>query len=251
MKILVTNDDSINAPGLKVLIDCAAGFGDVVAVAPAQPQSGKSSAISVGLPLRINRLDDYNGARMYSVEGTPVDCVKLALHTIMDQKPDLVLAGINHGSNSGNCVIYSGTMGAVLEGCMAGITSVGFSLLHHSLAADFSLSQNFVTEIIDGVIKNIYPNSAALNVNIPSKIVPSGIRVCRAALGQWSEEYQEYTDPFGRPFYMLSGKFVDNEPDATDTDEYWLKKGYITVVPVTPDMTQRQSISALSPVFDK
>ncbi len=247
MKILITNDDSINAPGLKALIDCAVGFGDVTVVAPERPQSGQSSAITVESPLRIRQLDDYNGARMFAVSGTPVDCVKLALDAIVTERHDLLLSGINHGSNSGNAIIYSGTMGAVLEGCMAGIPSVGFSLLHHSLAADFSLSATYVTDIIAHVISSGLPSQVALNVNIPAKMVPHGIKVCRAARGHWTEEYRRYEDPMGRPFYMLTGRFVNDEPDATDTDEYWLDRGYISVVPVTPDMTAMEAIKALAP----
>lgn len=245
MNILITNDDSINAPGLRALVDCAVGFGDVTVVAPERPQSGQSSAITVGQPLRIKRVEDYNGARMFTVGGTPVDCVKLALHTRVAGKPDLLLSGINHGSNSGNSIVYSGTMGAVLEGCMNGIPSVGFSLLHHSLAADFSLSQTFVTDIIGRVIKNGLPSGIALNVNIPAKMVPRGVRVCRAANGYWTEEYAEYTDPFGKPFYMLTGRFVNEEPECNDTDEFYLSEGYVSVVPVSPDMTARTAIPTL------
>ena len=237
MKILITNDDSIQAPGIRALVDCAKDFGEITVVAPEQPQSAKSSAISVNTALWINRHDDYGTAQMYSVNGTPVDCVKMAIHTLFDSKPDLILSGINHGSNSGNSIIYSGTMGAVLEGCVNGIPSVGFSLLHHSLAADFSLSKKFVTEIITKVIENPLPYYTALNVNIPAKVVPLGAILCRAARGYWSKEYAQYDSPHGKPFYMLSGRFVNTEPEATDTDEYWLAKNYISVVPVTPDMT--------------
>ena len=250
MKILITNDDSIHAPGLHALIDCASNFGDVLVVAPVEPQSGQSSAITVRQPLRIEENESYHGARMFTVSGTPVDCVKLAMHTLFDTKPDLLLSGINHGSNSGNCIVYSGTLGAVLEGCMLGIPSVGFSLLHHSLKADFSLSQNFVTAIIAEVVKNGLPDYTALNVNIPARIVPKGVRVCRAARGHWTEEYREYTDPFGKPFYMLTGLFVNDEADCTDTDEYWLGKGYISAVPVTPEMTSFGHIESLSRIFN-
>ena len=251
MNILITNDDSIHAPGLKALVDCAVGFGNVTVVAPALPQSGQSSALTVGQPLRIKKLPDYNGAKMYSVSGTPVDCIKLALHTIVDEKPDLILSGVNHGSNAGNNIVYSGTMGAVLEGCMAGIPSVGFSLLHHSLEADFTLSQNFVTSIIDRVIEHGLPKYTVLNVNIPSKIIPKGVRVCKAAQGHWTDEFQKYTDPFGFDFYMLTGRFIVDEPDATDTDEYWLNQGYISVVPATPDMTDFKQLEPMSKIFDK
>lgn len=251
MLILITNDDSIHAPGLMTLVDCATGFGDVIVVAPDTPQSGQSSALSVNKPLRIKQLPDRGSAHLYTVSGTPVDCVKLALNAIVPRKPDLLLSGINHGSNSGNAITYSGTMGAVLEGTTVGIPSVGFSLLHHSIKADFSLSANYITQLIDLVIKNPLPDNTALNINIPARIIPQGIRTCRAARGHWSEEYQRYIDPTGNPFYWLTGRFVNDEPDATDTDEYWLNQGYISVVPVTPDQTATEHIPTMTSIYNK
>ena len=250
MRILITNDDSIDAPGLLALVDCVRGIGDITVVAPAAPQSGKSSALSVNAPLRISQKEDYDDAWMFTVNGTPVDCVKLALHALCPAKPDLLLSGINHGSNSGNAITYSGTMGAVIEGTTVGIPSVGFSLLHHSLKADFSLSTRFVTDIVNRVVNNPLPPYTALNVNIPARIVPKGVRTCRAARGHWSEEYVRYTDPSGNPFYWLTGRFVNEEPDATDTDEYWLGQGYISLVPVTPDQTASDYIAPLSDIYN-
>lgn len=249
--ILVTNDDGIQAPGLRSLIDCVSTYGDVIVVAPDEPQSGKSSAITVESPLRITSHADIGTAKVYSVSGTPVDCVKLALHTIVPRKPDLLVSGINHGSNSGTAIIYSGTMGAVLEGCMVGIPSVGFSLLHHAIEADFSLSMPFVHDIVKQTISKSLPRHICLNVNIPAKIIPKGVRICKAARGHWSEEYKRYEDPSGRPFYMLTGHFENDNPEATDTDEYWLDREYISVVPVTPDQTADDCVKILADIYDK
>lgn len=249
--ILITNDDSINAPGLLRLVDCCPQDADIIVVAPAEQHSGQSSALTVGAPLRIESHPDYGNARLFTVSGTPVDCVKLALHAIVPRCPDLVLAGINHGSNSGCNVIYSGTMGAVLEGCNVGVTSCGFSLLHHSMQADFSLSQSYVREIISSLLASPLPQGVCLNVNIPARVVPEGVRVCRASRGHWSEEYRKYIDPSGNPFFWLTGKFVNTEPDARDTDEYWLAHNYISVVPVSVDQTDRAAIAPLSGFFDK
>ncbi|MCC8119961.1 MAG: 5'/3'-nucleotidase SurE [Bacteroidales bacterium] len=248
--ILVSNDDGIEAPGLMALVDALTPLGDVVAVAPDDPQSGKSSAITVGAPLHITQHPDAQGARVFSVSGTPVDCVKLAMHTILPRRPDFVFAGINHGSNSGTAITYSGTMGAVLEGCMDGIPSVGFSLLHHSLKADFSMSLPLVKSIAADVVAHGLPHWTALNVNIPALIVPKGVRVCRAAKGHWSEEYKRYLDPSGNPFFWLTGRFVNMEPNATDTDEYWLGQKYISIVPVTPDQTVTSAIPEMATRFD-
>lgn len=248
--IFISNDDSISAPGLHKLIDFVKDFGDIIAVAPEQPQSGMSSAFTFDKALKIHEYADYNGARLFTVNGTPVDCVKLGLYAITPRKPDLMIAGINHGSNSGNSIIYSGTMGAVLEACMEGIPSIGFSLLHHSLKADFDLSASFVTEIVGKILEEGLPEGTCLNVNIPAKVVPAGIKVCRAARGHWSDGFSRYLDPQGNPFYLVNGRFINEDADATDTDEYWLARNYISVVPVSPDMTHQADIKEMSRRLD-
>ncbi len=248
--ILITNDDSVDAPGIHHLADCVKDMGDVIIVAPAEPHSGQSSALTVGAPLRIRELPGREGVRVFTVTGTPVDCVKLALHAIVPRKPDMLLSGINHGSNSGTAITYSGTMGAVLEACMEGIPAVGFSLLHHSMKADFTLSTDFVRSISANVLEQGLPEGICLNVNIPAKVTPEGVRVCRAAKGHWSEEYKRYLDPSGNPFYWLTGRFVNTEPDSTDTDEYWLNRRYISVVPVTPDQSYTPAIKEISRRLD-
>ncbi len=248
--VLISNDDSINAPGIMRLVDCVPENVDIIVVAPAAPQSGQSSALTVGMPLRINSLPDYKNARIFTVNGTPADCIKLAMHAIVPRRPDLVLAGINHGSNSGCNVIYSGTMGAVIEGCIRGITSCGFSILHHSMNADFTMCIPFVKDIIEELLRSPLPQGVCLNVNIPARVNPKGVKICRAATGVWANEYARYTDPTGNPFYMLQGHFVNNEPEATDTDEYWLTQGYISAVPTTSDMSARDTINELCKRFD-
>lgn len=249
--ILITNDDSIEAPGIHHLAECVRSLGDVYVVAPKHPHSGQSAALTVGAPLRIDELpSDTDGVRLFTVNGTPVDCVKLALHAIVPRRPDMVLAGINHGSNSGVNVTYSGTMGAVLEGCIEGIPSVGFSLLHHSMKADFTLSTAFVAAIAAKTLENGLPKGICLNVNIPARVMPQGIRVCRATKGRWTDNYKRYLDPLGVPFYWLTGKFINEEPEATDTDEYWLQRRYISVVPVACDLSARGDIKALANTYD-
>lgn len=249
--ILITNDDSIEAPGLHALVDIAKDFGDIYVVAPVSPRSGQSAAITVGAPLRIKEIPGMpEGARYFTVDGTPVDCVKLALHAIVPRKPDFLFSGINHGSNSGNSITYSGTMGAVLEGCMNGIPSVGFSLLHHSLKADFSLSKDVVRSLIAKIIEKGLPAEVCLNINIPAKVVPEGVHVCRAARGHWTEEYKRYLDPQGSPFYWLTGRFINIEPEASDTDEYWLARRIVSVVPVLPDQSCVAAIKQLGDRFN-
>lgn len=248
--ILITNDDSVDAPGIHHLAECVRSLGDVYIVAPAHPHSGQSAALTVGAPLRIvEKPSATDGVRLFTVNGTPVDCIKLALHTIVPRQPDIIFSGINHGSNSAVNVTYSGTMGAVLEGCMQGIPSVGFSLLHHSMKADFSLSTAFVAAIAATVLEKGLPKGVCLNVNIPARVIPQGIKVCRAARGRWTDEYKRYLDPLGVPFYWLTGHFVNEEPEADDTDEYWLNRRFISVVPVTADQTDREAIKTLAAMF--
>lgn len=249
--ILITNDDSIAAPGLLRLVDCMPADADIVVVAPAEPHSGQASAITINSPLRVASRPDYNGARMFTVNGTPVDCVKLAAAAVLPRRPDFVFAGINHGSNSGCNVIYSGTMGAVMEGCALGASSCGFSLLHHSLQADFSMCMDHVRRIIAELMANPLPAGVCLNVNIPARVTPLGVKACRAARGHWSDEYRRYTDPTGNPFYMLAGHFNNDEPDATDTDEYWLSRNYISVVPVCTDLSDTAYIKTAAEIYNK
>lgn len=249
--ILITNDDSVDAPGIHHLAECVRSMGDVYVVAPAHPHSGQSAAMSIFEPLRIRELaPKIEGVRLFTVNGTPVDCVKLALGEILPRRPDVIFAGINHGSNSGVNVTYSGTMGAVLEGCIEGVPSVGFSLLHHSLKADFTLSTAFVAAIASAVIEKGLPEGICLNVNIPAKVLPEGLKVCRAARGRWTDSYQRYLDPAGVPFYMLAGRFINSEPEAEDTDEYWLSRRYVTIVPVSADQTASAAIKPLTGYFE-
>lgn len=245
--ILISNDDSIYSKGIHELVDAVSQLGaEIYVVAPAVQHSGQSSAITVSTPLRVEELPDYNGARMYAVNGTPVDCIKLSLNTLLPRRPDMVLSGINHGSNAGNCAIYSGTIGATLEACMGGIPAVGFSLLSHSPQADFSGAAPIVTDISRRVLAHGLPKDVCLNVNIPKECTPKGVKIVRAALGYWTDEYQSYVDPHGHTFYMLAGKFVNAEPDADDTDEYWLARQYATVVPVRPDQSAVAAIPEIA-----
>ncbi len=229
--ILICNDDGVEAPGLHRLIECVRELGEVWAVAPDAPKSGQSSAFTPNMALRIKEHEGYEGAKVLSVSGTPVDCVKLAMHTIVPRRPDLLLSGINHGSNAGNSVIYSGTMGAVFEGCMSGIPSVGYSLLHHSWKADFTECLPLVKEITAKVLADGLPEGVCLNVNFPAKVKIEGIKTVRAAKSYWTDEYQEYTDPHGKPFYFLTGNQVNEEESDPATDLYWLDRHYATIVP--------------------
>lgn len=237
--ILMSNDDGVSAPGLHQLVRWVRDMADIWVVAPSEGRSGQSSAITVNNPLRIEEHPGYEGAHLFSVTGTPVDCIKLAMHHIVPRRPDLLLSGINHGSNAGNSVIYSGTMGAVFEGCMVGIPSVGYSLLHHSWKADFSECEPYIKQITASVLEKGLPDGVCLNVNFPAKVKIEGMKVVRSAKSYWTEEYVGYDDPHGKKFFMLTGRQINLEPDNDRTDLYWLGRNYATVVPERADQNSR------------
>ncbi len=236
--ILVSNDDSYNAKGVRCLIDRLLPFGDVVAVCPDAPRSGQSMAITVNDALKLTELPDYHGAKMYKISGTPADCVKLAMHHILPHKPDLVATGINHGSNSAVNVLYSGTMGAAMEGCAFGIPSIGFSLTDHSADADFTPCFKAVDLLVKEVLEHGLPEGVCLNVNVPDTgHMPAEMCLAVACRGRWNDEYREYRDPYGNKFYWLTGEYINEEPDNKQTDEWCLSHGMISVVPVSIERT--------------
>lgn len=232
--ILVSNDDGIDAKGVRSLIERLTPYGEVVVVCPDQPRSGQSMAITVNDPLRITPLEDFKGARMYKTSGTPVDCIKLAMHHILDRRPDLVVSGINHGTNASVNELYSGTMGAACEGCAFGIPSIGFSLTNHSSDADFEQCFRAVDTLVKEVLENGLPEGICLNVNIPDLgHTPEEMRICVPCQGHWNDEYREYIDPAGKKFYLLCGTFINDEPENENTDEWCLAHGIVSVVPTS------------------
>lgn len=245
--ILITNDDSINAPGIKALISFMAEIGTVVVVAPDSPQSGMGHAITVNDTLQIHKLSNDNDAIIrYTCSGTPADCVKIAVNEILHQKPDLCVSGINHGSNASINVIYSGTMSAAVEAGVEGIPAIGFSLLDYNWEANFEPSKKFVQTIVKQVLEHKLPEGIVLNVNIPNLLEKDikGIKICRQAKGYWAEKFDKRQTPFGKDYYWLTGTFV-NQDEGDDTDEWALKKGYVSVVPVQFDLTAHQAINHL------
>ena len=250
--ILMTNDDGYRAGGLQALIEAARPLGDLLVVASAEGQSGMSHAITVKMPLRMELRIDEPGLTLYVSNGTPVDCIKIALNRLVKRPPDMLITGINHGANSSVSVLYSGTMAAAVEGCMYHIPAIGFSLLDHSPQADFTPYIGYIQAIITKVMKNGLRRGTCLNVNIPK--IPAddikGIRVCRQARGYWIEEFEHRIDPNHRDYYWLTGEFFNEEPDARDTDEWALKHAYISVVPVQIDMTCYKSMDQVKKMFD-
>jgi 5'-nucleotidase len=248
--ILVTNDDGIRANGLRALVEMAAQLGRVLVVAPEEGRSGQSHAITSRTPLRLRPIEGYTTApdiTAYACNGTPVDCVKLGMTHLLSEQPDFVLSGINHGSNSSVSVIYSGTMAAAQEAAIYGIPAIGFSLLSYDPDADFSVAQSVGVDILRKVMQRGLSPEICLNVNVPDVQLEEikGVKICRQANGTWHERYDRRVDPFGEEYFWLSGRFENNEPKATDTDEWALDNGYVSVVPIQPDMTAYKELARL------
>ncbi|MGO1815543.1 MAG: 5'/3'-nucleotidase SurE, partial [Sphingobacterium sp.] len=236
--ILVVNDDGITAPGIKVLLEVMQEIGNVVVVAPDSPQSGMGHAITIGKPLRLDKMELYPGVEMYKCSGTPVDCVKLAVNKIFKgKKPDLCVSGINHGLNYSINVLYSGTMSAAVEGAIEGIPSIGYSLDDFAFQADFSHTKPYVKTIAEQVLKNGLPKNSLLNVNFPNADQAiKGIKVCRQANAKWFEEFDERVDPYKREYFWMTGNF-ELKDKGEDTDVFALTNGYVSIVPTQFDMT--------------
>src|SRR4051812_47241363 len=249
--ILVSNDDGITSRGIATLVEAMMELGDVIVVAPDGPQSGMGHAITVGDTLRLeeNSIFKGEGVKAYECSGTPADCVKIARHFILkgSRQPDIVVSGINHGSNTSISVLYSGTMSAAIEAAIEGTPAIGFSLCDYSHQADFSHTAAFVKKITEQVLKNGLPKGTALNVNIPPKRNESikGVRICHQANAKWVEDFDQRFDPNGRSYFWMTGNFV-NFDKGEDNDEWAIANNYVSVVPCQFDLTAHQAIPVLN-----
>lgn len=250
--ILVSNDDGITATGIRTLVEVMSEIGEVIVVAPDSPQSGMGHAITIGNTLRLTETDIFEDIVAYKCSGTPADCVKLAKHHVLkDRKPDLVVSGINHGSNTSISVLYSGTMSAAIEAAIEGMPSIGFSLCDYSSNANFDHTREFVHKISRQVLKTGLPKGVALNVNFPPKRKENikGIKICRQARAKWQEKFDQRFDPNGQRYFWLAGNFV-NFDKGEDNDEWAIANNYASVVPCQFDMTAHHSISILNDEWD-
>lgn len=250
--ILVTNDDGYDSRGMEAAVEVARTFGRVVVVAPETTQSGMSQAITMYSPLYLRSVREEEGLAVYAFSGTPVDCVKMAFDCLLrDERVDLVLSGINHGSNSAVNVLYSGTMGAAIEGSFYGCPAVGLSLDDHAADADFEAAVLYGRRIVGAVLDRGAELPLCLNVNVPvgRPETIKGIRLCRQNRGFWREEFYRHEDPRGREYFWLTGEFVNGEPGAEDTDEWALANSYVAVVPVQTDLTDYRQLKNLGNVL--
>jgi 5'-nucleotidase len=250
--ILVSNDDGITSNGIFTLVEVMKELGEVVVVAPDSPQSGMGHAITIGNTLRLEETDIFDDVKAFKCSGTPADCVKIAKHFVLkDRQPDVIVSGINHGSNTSISVLYSGTMSAAIEGAIEGMPAIGFSLCDYSHDADFSHTKEYVKKITQQVLSKGLTKGVALNVNIPPKRHEAikGIKVCRQARAKWQEEFDQRFDPNGRRYFWMAGNFV-NFDKGEDNDEWAIANNYISVVPCLFDLTAHQAIPQINEDWD-
>ncbi len=238
--ILITNDDGITSPGILALVEAVKDLGQVIVVAPDSPQSGMGHAITIGDPLRLNKVHVFEGegVESWQCSGTPADCVKLARDKILHKRPDICLSGINHGANHSINIIYSGTMSAAMEAAIEGVPSIGLSLLDYKFDADFTVAGMVARDLTQRMLAQKMPPHILLNVNIPivTKETFKGMKICRQANARWAEEFEHRVDPRGKDYYWMTGKFIfmDKEP-GTDVDA--LNEGFASIVPIKIDFT--------------
>ncbi|MCQ2295173.1 MAG: 5'/3'-nucleotidase SurE [Bacteroidales bacterium] len=244
--ILITNDDGVQSRGLQSLAQIASKVGDVVIMAPDHNASGLSTSITCTRPLHVMPMGHQGSITTYACDGTPADCVKMGLEHFCPRRPSLVLSGINFGSNSSINIVYSGTMGGVIEACLNGFPAIGFSLLSHKPDADFKPGASAIKHIIQQVLQHPLPDLTALNVNIPHLPAEQikGIKICRQAKAAWRDSMEKRTDEQGNVYFAMTGRFECLD-QGTDTDEYALSQGYVSVVPISPDLTHHHSIELI------
>ena len=243
--ILITNDDGVEAKGIKELTECLRDLGDIVVFAPDGPRSGMASAITSLVPIKYTLVRKEKGLTVYSCTGTPVDCVKLAINEVLERKPDLLASGINHGGNHAICIQYSGTMGAAAEGCVFGIPSMGVSLLDHRADADFAESCRLGRMLARRIIKEGLPHGTYLNLNVPNVPNVKGMKVCRQADGRWTNEFKRSENAAGEPVFWLAGAFENAKPIHADNDTLALDSGYASLVPCKIDVTDYDFLAQL------
>jgi len=236
--ILITNDDGYAANGLHKLTTLMRTLGDVAVISTDEMMSAKSHSCTIHEKLRPRLIHEEQGFKEFRCNGTPVDCVKLAYQKLLPRHPDLVVSGINHGTNAASTVVYSGTIGAVIEACMNGLTAIGFSLDSFDPEADLDHLDTAILEITKKVLKEGLPQGVCLNVNFPKRSEEplKGIKVCRQANCRWVEYFHEHIDENGELYYDLEGELVSNDV-RPGTDLYAIKQNYVAVVPTCYDWT--------------
>ena len=246
MKILVTNDDGIFSSGIFALWDIAKEFGDVNVIAPASEKSAVGHSITISNPLYVNQIEREDGFKGIAVSGTPSDCVKIGIKSLLPFRPDLILSGINIGSNLGNNIIYSGTVAAAIEGATLNIPSIAISIDSFN-PSNFLTSKIVVRKVINFIVNNTIPTGTILNVNIPD-CEPSdlkGYKVTAQGHQYFNDNFEKRTDPRGRHYYWMTGEIIDNDNDII-YDGFAVKSGYASITPIQFVMTNKGALNELA-----
>lgn len=244
MRILLTNDDGVFAPGLRALRNELTRLGDVTVIAPALEQSGVGHSITLLAPMVVKPVDDEDGSPLgIAVEGSPADCVKLAVNELLDRPPDLIVSGINSGANAGINVLYSGTVAAAIEGAFFKITSIAVSL-EFTERFDYPHAARHAVRIIERILSNQPPAGSLFNINLPahSRGEPKGVRVVPMGIGRYGEGFEKRQDPRGRTYYWMTYA-PPYQIEGPETDVTGLIEGYITVTPLHFDMTRHDQLA--------
>jgi len=244
--VLVTNDDGIAAPGIHALVQELKKYADVVVVAPDSEKSAVGHAITLSDPIRVSSFNKSGQWEGYAVSGTPSDCVKIAVGALLDRRPDMVISGINLGSNAGINVIYSGTVSAATEGTILGIPSIAVSLTTYTDPI-FEPAAHFAVKMMTIVLSRGLPDRTLLNINVPNlpETKIAGVRVTRQGMANFAETFDKRVDPRNRVYYWMDGKKEEISAED-DVDDEAIKQGYISITPVKYDLTNYKFIDALN-----
>lgn len=250
--IFISNDDGVYANGVMQLADMAREFGDVFVVAPDQGRSGAGMSITSVSPVRNTFVRHEEAAEgrgsltVWKCSGTPDDCAKMGFEILLPRKPDLVLAGINHGDNCAVNAHYSGTMSIALEGAIKEVPSVAFSSGKAEKDADFSYMRVYVRKVIGAVLGHGLPPNVCLNVNVPDTADLKGIKICKMGMGDWHDEWQEREHPHGGKYYWIGGYYAPFDKDDTESDSWAFEHGYVAVTPIRLDLTAYAAMEQIS-----
>jgi 5'-nucleotidase len=249
-KILITNDDGISFIGLKKLWEALADHADVTIIAPATNQTGAGLATTLLSPIQIEQVAWEKNTPAWKVTGTPVDCIKLALAVILKEKPDVIVSGINQGSNSGRTLLYSGTVGSIIEGSFQNVPGIAFSNENYH-NPNYDASANYIFPIVKYALENPLPKGTILNVNIPQGDVIKGVKLARQGQSYWKDNPDERLHPDGFPYFWMGGRWGDHD-ESEDSDVALLQKGYITAVPAhVGELTDHNFLKARKEQFER
>ncbi len=251
--VLITNDDGIHAPGIKHLWKALRNIANVTVIAPAQDQSATGLSITLREPLMLRKQCWEDHEQTYSITGTPADCVKMGISIILDRKPDIVVSGINRGTNAGRNLLYSGTVAGCIEAALNGLPAIAFSC-HDYHEADYFAAETHIPKIFHHVLEHPLPKGTLLNVNFPSKELKmiKGFKMTRQGKEYWREDPSERCHPVDNGTYYWLGAKLEQFEEHEDSDIYWLQKGYVTAAPIHIDeLTDHEQVSLRRKDFEK